>query len=92
MLSPFLDAQVTDIAEYLPFFAGQQLVGGYNVVEVGSCGVDAVNQPECVFDTNVHLHADVPLRQFRKGLPYLNHLYNAAQITLRLRQFASQGL
>jgi len=39
MLSPFLDAQVP------PLITVQQLVGGYDVVDVGGRGVDAVNQP-----------------------------------------------
>jgi len=35
----------------------QQFIGGYDVVNVSGRGVDAVNRPKRVVDTNVHLHA-----------------------------------
>ena len=74
MLSPFLDAQVTGIAEHLLLITVQQFIGGYDVVDVGGRSVDAVNQPECVVDTDVHLHAEVPL----VTLPGLVHFWRSA--------------
>jgi hypothetical protein len=65
MLSTFLDAQVTGIAEHPPLITVQQLVSGYDVVDVGGRGVDTVNQPECFDDTNVNLHTEVPLVALR---------------------------
>jgi hypothetical protein len=53
MLNPFLDAQVTGITEHPPLSTVQQFIGGYDVVDVGGCSVDAVNQPECVVDTTM---------------------------------------
>jgi len=68
MLSPFLNAQVIGIPEHPSLFTVQQFIGGYDVVGVGvgvgGRSVDAVNQPECVVDTNVHLHAEVLLLPF----------------------------
>ena len=61
MLRPFFVYPGNRHRRTLPLFTVQQLVGGYDVVDVGGRGVDAVNQPECVVDTNVHLHAKAPL-------------------------------
>jgi len=74
MLSPFLDAQVTGIAEHPPLITVQKPVGGFDAVDVDGRGVDAVNQPECVVDTDVHLHAEVPL----VALPGLVHVWRSA--------------
>ena len=60
MLIPLLNAKVTGIAEDSLFFTVQQLVGGYDVMNVGSGGINAMNQAQSVVDTNMHLHAEVP--------------------------------
>ena len=60
MLIPLLNAKVTGVAEDSLLFTVQQLVGGHNVVNVGSGGIDAANQAQRVVETNVHLHAEVP--------------------------------
>src|SRR5680860_982488 len=57
----FGDAGYLGIPEHPLLITVQQLIGGYDVVDVGGRGVDAVNQPKCVVDTDVHLHAEVPL-------------------------------
>ena len=61
MLSPFLCAQVTGITEHPPLITVQQLVGGFDVVDVGGRDVDAVNLPKCIVDTGLHLHFEVLL-------------------------------
>ena len=60
MLIPLLNAKVTSIAEDSLLFTMQQLVGGHYVMNVGSGGIDAMNQAQSVVDTNVHLHAEMP--------------------------------
>jgi len=70
MLVPLLDTKVSGIAEDSLLFTVQQLVGGYDVMNVGSGGINAMNQAQSVVDTNVHLHAEVPLIAFL-GLMHL---------------------
>jgi len=60
MLIPLLNAKVTGVAEDSLLFTMQQLVGGHDVVNIGSGGINAMNQTERVVDTNVHFHAEVP--------------------------------
>ena len=43
----------------------------WTLAGVGGRGVRAVNQPKCVVDTNVNLHAEVPL----VALPGLVHFW-----------------
>src|SRR5690554_2848195 len=60
MFIPLLNAKVTGVAEDSLLFSMQQLVSGHDVVNVGSGGINAMNQAQNVVDTNVHLHAEVP--------------------------------
>jgi len=55
-----LYAEVAGITKDSTLFAVQQFAGGHNVMDIGSGGVDAVDQAQRVVDTNVHLHAEVP--------------------------------
>ena len=70
MLVPFLNSEITGIAEHPLLATMQQVTGGYDVVDVGCRGIDAVDQAQCVIDTDVHLHAKVP----RVTLSCLMHL------------------
>ena len=60
MLIPLLNAKVPGIAENSLLFTMQQLVGGHDVVNVGSGTINAMNQAQRVIDTRVHLHTEVP--------------------------------
>jgi hypothetical protein len=64
MFIPLLNVKVTGVAEDPFLFSVQHLVGGQDVVNVGSGGIDAMNQSQRVIDTNVHLHAEVPFVAF----------------------------
>lgn len=57
---PLLNAKVPGITKDPLLFTMQQLVGGHDVVNVGSSGINAVNQSKRIVDTNVHLHTEVP--------------------------------
>ena len=54
------NAKVPGIAEDSLLFTVQQLVGGHDLVNIGSGGINTMNQAQCVIDTNVHLHTEVP--------------------------------
>ena len=77
MLIPLLNAKVPGIAENSLLLTMQQLVSGHDVVNVGSGGIDAMNQSQRVIDTNVHLQSGKdsvlphhpPLRTVRESHP-----------------------
>src|SRR5690606_4599139 len=60
MLIALLNAKVTGVAEDSLLFTVQQIAGGHNVMNVGSGGINAMDQAQRIIDTNVHLHAEVP--------------------------------
>ena len=60
MLFPLLNAKVTGITKDALFVTVQQLTGGHDVVNVGGSGLNAVNQPQRVVDTDVHFHPEMP--------------------------------
>ena len=64
VLIPLLKAKVTGIAEDSLIFTVQQAASGHDVVNVGSGGIDAMNQAQRVVDADVHLHSEVPLITF----------------------------
>lgn len=69
MSIPLLNAKVAGMGEDPLLLSVQQLVGGHNVVNVGGSGIEAGYHKERVVDTNMHLHAKVPLVAFL-GLMY----------------------
>ena len=64
MTVTFLDAKVTSVTEDTLFITVQQITGRYDVVNIGSGGIYAVNQSERVVDSDMHLHTEVPLVAF----------------------------
>jgi len=64
MFVPLLNAKVTGVTKDSLLFTMQQFTGGHDVVNVGSGGIDTVNQAQRVVDADVHLHAEVPLVTF----------------------------
>jgi len=64
MIVTFLDAKVTSVTEDTLFITVQQITGRYDVVNIGSGGIYAVNQSERVVDSDMHLHTEVPLVAF----------------------------
>ena len=61
MLIPLLNAKVPRIAEDSLLVTVQQVTSGHDVMNIGRRGVDAMDQPEGIINTNVHFHAEVPL-------------------------------
>ena len=64
VLVTLLYAEVAGITKDSTLFAVQQFAGGHEVMNIGSGGVDTVDKAQCVVDTNVHLHAEVPFVTF----------------------------
>jgi len=61
MLIPLLNAKITRITEYALLVTVEKVASGHDVMDVGCCGIDAVDQPKRVVHANVHLHAKVIL-------------------------------
>ena len=64
MLIPLLNAKITGITEHALLVAVEKVASGHDVVDVGCCSIDAVDQAERVIDADVHLHAKVILFSF----------------------------
>src|SRR5690554_3802943 len=64
MLIPLLNAKITGITEHALLITVKKVARWHNVMDVGCCGIDAVNQAERVIDTDMHLHAKVILFAF----------------------------
>jgi len=61
MLIPLLNPKITRITEHALLVAMKKVASGHDVVNVGCCSIDAVDQPKRVVHANVHLHAKVIL-------------------------------
>lgn len=56
-----MNARVTSVTEYSLISAIQHVSGGHNVMNVGGCSVNAVNQQDRgIIATHVHPHGKVP--------------------------------
>ena len=67
---PLAGAKVAGIGKHHFFLSVQQAVSLSHVVDVGRCADDGVHQARLCVDTNVRLHAEVPLVAFL-GLVHL---------------------
>src|SRR5690554_5268642 len=70
MLIPLLNAKITGITEHAQLVTVKKVAGGHDVVDIGSGGIDAVDQAERIVHADMHLHAKVPLVAF-SGLSHL---------------------
>ena len=59
--SPLAGAKIAGIGKHDRFFAMQQAVSLGHVIDVGRCADHGVYQARVSIDTNVRLHAEVPL-------------------------------
>jgi len=57
----FVDAPVTGITECALLVAVQQSVDDLQIMNIGRCRLQAVDQPGQIVDTDVHLHSEKPL-------------------------------
>src|SRR6056297_3457550 len=66
----FFNASISGIAEHASFLAVQKFVSRVKIMSVGRSGIQAVNETGHVVDSNMQLHAEMPLVPF----PGLVHL------------------
>ena len=87
VFSPILNAHVTGVSKGAMFFAVEQFLAGRQVMNIGRCGFQTVDQSQRIIHADVHSHPEVPLialktyEMMASGIiAYLEELFRGALV------------